>query len=142
KIVQITAIRAASSEHAGTSGGVSTFVAGPEMPKNIRSTPMPAANSIAAQVKRVYLGREWSGPIFVPPPLADARVSTNTTTFVAGPEMPKNIRSTPMPAANSIAAQVKRLYLGREWSGPIFVPPTLENATISTNTTTIVAVRT
>src|SRR5699024_1697658 len=46
------------------------------------------------------------------------------------------------PAANSIAAQVKRLYLGREGSGPIFVPPTLENATISTNTTTIVAVRT
>ena len=62
--------------------------------------------------------------------------------FVAGPEMPKNIRSTPMPAANSIAAQVKRLYFGTEWSGPIRVRPTRESATSSTKTTTIAAVRT
>ena len=40
--------------------------------------------------------------------------------------------SMPTPVANSIATQVKRLYCGREWSGPSRTVPSLEKATHST----------
>ena len=76
-------MRAASSVRPGTSGGVRMFVAGPAMEKNIKSTPMPAANSIAAQVKRLNLGLEWSGPSFVRPRRVNATMSTKTTTMPA-----------------------------------------------------------
>ena len=41
-----------------------------------------------------------------------------------------------MPAAKSIEAQVKRLKVGREWSGPSRVLPTLEMAVPTTKTST------
>ena len=50
--------------------------------------------------------------------------------------------SMPTPAAKSIATQVKRLYSGREWSGPSRTPPSLDSATHSTKPITIVTVTT
>ena len=82
-MVHTGAICAAASESGSLSGGVRTFVAGPEMAKNIRSTPMPAANSIDAQVKRLNCGREWSGPKRISPNLLNATVSTKMTMSAA-----------------------------------------------------------
>ena len=59
-----------------------------------------------------------------------------------GADTEKNSRSTPTPAANSMATQVKREYSGRASSGPRRMAPLLDSATPSTNTITAVAVTT
>jgi len=53
----------------------------------------------------------------------------------------KNIKPTPMPAANSIAAQEKSRNCGREWSGPSRIFPDCDSPMNNTNTTIIVAVK-
>ena len=50
--------------------------------------------------------------------------------------------SMPTPAAKSIATQVKRLYCGREWSGPSRTEPSFDKATHRTKTMTTVTVTT
>lgn len=50
--------------------------------------------------------------------------------------------SMPTPAAKSIATQVKRLYWGREWSGPRRTEPSLDRATQRTKAMTTVTVST
>src|SRR5699024_11585005 len=82
-MVQIAAMRAASSESGSASGGVRKFVAGPAMEKNIRSTPIPAANNIDAQVNIRYLGRECSGPSRVLPTRPRAMIMTKSTMIPA-----------------------------------------------------------
>ena len=51
------------------------------------------------------------------------------------------MRSTPIPAANSMAVHVNRLNWGFAWSGPILMVPCLLAATRITNTITRAAVR-
>ena len=60
--------------------------------------------------------------------------------WVTGSATAKNIRSTPMPAAKSIADQEKRRNCGREWSGPKRMLPDFEKATTRTKITATVAV--
>ena len=71
-----------------------------------------------------------------PPPVGGSKY------IVTGSATAKNIRSTPMPAANNIEAHENVLNFGREWSGPSRMRPALEKATVSTKTTVMVAVRT
>ena len=50
--------------------------------------------------------------------------------------------SMPTPAAKSIATHVKRLYCGREWSGPSRTLPSFDSATHTTKRMTAVTVTT
>src|SRR5699024_11811861 len=54
------------------------------MEKNIRSTPMPAANNMEAHVNNRYFGREWSGPKRVLPTRVSAITTTKRTKTPAG----------------------------------------------------------
>lgn len=54
--------------------------------------------------------------------------------WVTGSATEKNIRSMPMPAANSIAAQLIRLNSGLDCSGPSLIEPKREAAINTTNT--------
>ena len=67
----------------GRSGGVSRLVAGPEVAKNIRSTPMPAATSMADHVNMLNCGTAWSGPSRTRPRRLSATTTTKTTTTPA-----------------------------------------------------------
>src|SRR5690606_10169653 len=68
-----------------------------------------------------------------PSPVGGAR------NWATGSETEKNIKSMPIPAANSMAVQLNRLQLGRGRSGPGRALPTLEPATEQTDPSTATA---
>ncbi len=65
------------------SGGCIYCVTGSATEKNIRSMPMPAANSIAAQLSRLNSGFDCSGPSFTEPKREQAMQTTKTIYSVA-----------------------------------------------------------
>ena len=76
--VQTIDWRAASTVCPAPSGGCIYCVTGSATEKNIRSMPMPAANSIAAQLSRLNSGLDCSGPSFTEPNREQAMQTTKT----------------------------------------------------------------
>lgn len=64
-------------------GGAKYWLTGSETEKNMRSTPMPAAKSIAVHVNMLNCGRAWSGPMRTLPPRLAATMITKPITTVA-----------------------------------------------------------
>ena len=65
------------------SGGCMYCVTGSATEKNIRSMPIPAANSIAAQLSKLNSGLDCSGPSFTDPKREQAMQTTKTIYSVA-----------------------------------------------------------